>query len=74
MVYPVALTTKESYPIASTVVNTFGQLGGAIAPLLAGMMLDKFSWDAVWIFLAVSCLICLVVLFIIKEPVEDPLI
>jgi MFS transporter, ACS family, glucarate transporter len=74
MVYPMALTTKETYPIASSVVNTFGQLGGAVAPLVAGIMLDHFSWNAIWIFLAGFCLICLIVLFTIKEPVEDPLI
>jgi sugar phosphate permease len=74
MVYPMGLTTKKSYPIACSVVNMSGQLGGAAAPLIAGMLLDKYSWDAVWLFLAISCLLCLMVLVTIKEPVEDPLI
>jgi len=74
MVYPMGLTTKKSYPIACSVVNMSGQLGGAAAPLIAGMLLDKFSWDAVWVFLAVCCLLCLLVLFTIKDPVDDPLI
>jgi MFS family permease len=74
MVYPMGLTTKKSYPIACSVVNMSGQLGGAAAPLIAGMLLDKYSWDAVWLFLAISCLLCLMVLVTIKEPVDDPLI
>ncbi|MEK3646338.1 MFS transporter [Aeribacillus sp. FSL M8-0235] len=74
MVYPMGLTNKKSYPIACSVVNFSGQLGGAAAPLIAGIMLDHFSWNAVWIYLAVSCLLCLIVLFTIKEPVEDPLV
>ena len=51
-----------------------GQLGGAAAPLITGLLLDKFSWDAVWIYLSISCLLCLLVLFTIKEPVDDPLV
>lgn len=74
MVYPMGLTTKKSYPIACSVVNMSGQLGGAAAPLIAGMLLDSFNWDAVWLFLAICCLLCLVVLFTIKEPVDDPLV
>ncbi len=74
MVYPMGLTTKKSYPIASSVVNMFGQLGGAAAPLIAGMLLDHFSWNAVWLFLATCCMLCLMILFTIREPVDDPLI
>lgn len=74
MVYPMGLTTKKSYPIACSVVNMSGQLGGAIAPLLTGMILDNYSWDVVWIFLAILCLLCLIVLCTIKEPVDDPLV
>lgn len=74
MVYPMALTTKKSFPIACSVVNMSGQLGGAAAPLITGMLLDHYSWDAVWIFLVICSFACLVILFTIKEPVDDPLI
>jgi len=74
MVYPMGLTTKKSFPIACSVINMSGQLGGAAAPLLTGMLLDKYSWDAVWIFLAVCSFLCLMTLFTIKEPVDDPLV
>lgn len=73
MVYPMGLTTKKSYPIACSVVNMSGQLGGSIAPLVTGFLLDNYSWNAVWIFLAILCLLCLVTIFTIKEPVDDPL-
>ena len=74
MVYPMGLTSKKSYPIACSVVNMSGQLGGAAAPLIAGMLLDSFNWDAVWLFLAICCLLCLIALVSIKEPVDDPLV
>ena len=73
MVYPMGLTTKKAFPIACSVVNMSGQLGGAAAPLITGMLLDKYSWDAVWIFLAICSFLCLMTLFTIKEPVDDPL-
>jgi ACS family glucarate transporter-like MFS transporter len=74
MVYPMGLTTKKSFPIACSVVNMFGQLGGAAGPLIAGMLLDRFNWNAVWLFLAISCTVCLLILFTIREPVDDPLV
>ncbi len=74
MVYPMGLTTKKSYPIACSVVNMSGQLGGATAPITAGFLLDTYSWDAVWIYLSVCCFLCLLVLFTIRDPVDDPLI
>lgn len=74
MVYPMGFTTKETFPIASSIVNTGGQLGGACAPLVTGMLLDAYNWDAVFIFLAISSFITFLILFTITEPVEDPII
>lgn len=71
MVYPMGLTTKETFPIAVSVINTGGQIGGACAPLITGMLLDAYSWDAVFIFLSISSLISLIVISTITEPVED---
>jgi len=73
MVYPMGLTTKKTFPIAGSVINTGGQLGGACAPLIAGMILDAYSWDAVFMFLAASSLASLLLISTITEPVEDPL-
>ncbi|MDR3561762.1 MAG: MFS transporter, partial [Negativicutes bacterium] len=72
MVYPMGLTTKKTYPIAMAVVNTGGQAGGACAPLITGMILDAYSWDVVFMFLAACSALCVLVLLTITEPVEDP--
>ncbi|WP_378953580.1 MFS transporter [Pelosinus sp. sgz500959] len=73
MVYPMGRTNKETYPVAFSVVNTGGQLGGVGAPLLVGMILDKFNWDVVFMALALGSFLCLAVVSTIVEPVEDPL-
>lgn len=67
-VYPMGLVSKESYPLAFGIVNTGGQLGGALTPLIVGIILDKYSWDSVFIFLAVSSLLCFLLLSTIVEP------
>lgn len=73
MVYPMGRTNRETYPVAFSVVNTGGQLGGVCAPLLVGMILDKFNWDAVFMALALGSFLCLAIVSTIIEPVADPL-
>lgn len=73
MAYPMGRTNKETYPVAFSIVNTGGQLGGAGAPLFVGIILDKFNWDAVFMSLAIGSFICLAVVSTIIEPVDDPL-
>ncbi|MGE1062202.1 MFS transporter [Megasphaera paucivorans] len=68
MVYPMGLTSKEKYPIAMSIVNTGGQFGGAVAPLVVGFILDVFNWNTVFIFLSLCSLVTLIVLFTIVEP------
>ena len=70
-VYPMGLTTKDAYPVAFSLVNTGGQLGGACAPLIVGIILDAYSWNAVFIYLALSSVLCFAVLATIDEPVGD---
>lgn len=72
MAYPMGRTNKESYPVAFSVVNMGGQIGGACAPLIVGMLLDKFSWNAVWMALAIGSFICLALVSSVVEPVEEP--
>jgi sugar phosphate permease len=72
--YPMGLTTKEKFPIAEGIMQTGGQFGGAVAPLLVGIILDKYSWDMVFISLAVGSIICSLIVFSIIEPVDDPLV
>lgn len=70
MVYPMGLSNKEVFPLACSLVNTWGQLGGAFAPLMAGYLLDHYNWNYVFMFLAVSSFISLVALFTIIEPMK----
>lgn len=71
MAYPMGVADKKTFPIASSVVNMGGQLGGAIAPLATGMLLDNYGWDYVFAFMAVGSLLSFVVLLTIAEPVDD---
>jgi ACS family glucarate transporter-like MFS transporter len=71
--YPMGRVDKETYPIAWGIVNTGGQLGGACFPIIVGMILDNFNWDAVFASMAVGSIICLLIVSTIIEPVDDPL-
>lgn len=68
LVYPMGIASKEKCPFAASIINTAGSLGGAFAPFVVGVLLDKFNWDMVFTFLATSSLITLLVLFTIIEP------
>ena len=70
-VYPAGLTTKDAYPLAVSVVNTGGQAGGALFPFVTGLLLDAYSWDAVFLFLGASSLLALGVMLLVVEPVEN---
>lgn len=71
MVYPMALTTKEVFPVAGALINTGGQLGGAVCPLVAGYLLDHYTWGHVFGFMALGSFLCLLVLFTITEPLTE---
>ena len=43
-------------------------------PFVVGVILDYFSWDAVWLAIAIGSLICFAVVATAVEPVDDPLI
>ncbi|MFJ3055386.1 MFS transporter [Herbaspirillum sp. NPDC087042] len=71
MAYPMGVADRKTFPIASSVVNMGGQIGGAIAPLATGMLLDNYGWDYVFSFMAIGSLISFLVLLTIAEPVQD---
>lgn len=48
-------------------------MGGFVAPLVVGMILDKYNWNIVFIVLAVGSIITLFIVLTIIEPVDDPL-
>ena len=68
LVYPMGLTTKAKTPLAAAIVNTGGSLGGAFAPFVVGVVLDWASWDAVFLFLASTSLLTLIVVLTMREP------
>lgn len=70
LAYPMGITSKEKLPLAASIVNTGGSLGGAFAPFVVGLILDKFNWDVVFTFLSASSLITFILLFTIIEPRE----
>lgn len=73
-VYPMGLVTKEVFPVATSITNTCGQLGGFCTPLAIGWILDHYNWDVVFTALAVGCLICFCIVATLDEPVDDPLV
>jgi sugar phosphate permease len=68
-VYPMGLASKATYPVSFGIINSVGQVGGACAPLFAGMLLDAYSWTSVFIYMGCSALTCLLILMTIVEPV-----
>lgn len=71
--YPMSRADKVTYPVAFSVVNTGGQLGGFFFPLLVGMILDKFDWNMVFLALACGSFLCLLAVLSVIEPVDQPL-
>ena len=67
-IYPMSITTREIYPIAFGVLNTGASLAAGLFPFLTGLILDAYSWNMVFLFLAASALVCLVFLVTIQEP------
>ncbi|XUW86899.1 MFS transporter [Burkholderia sp. M6-3] len=67
--YPMGLATKSTYPAAFGIVNCLGQIGGACAPLVVGILLDKYSWTSVFLYMVGTALLCLLLLFSVIEPI-----
>lgn len=71
LVYPLGLATKEKCPFALSIVNTAGSFGGALAPLVVGVLLDNYNWDMVFTFLSASSLLTLLIMLTTIEPMQD---
>jgi sugar phosphate permease len=67
--YPMGLATAKTYPLASSIVNTGGNLGGFVSPMLAGYLLDKLGYNAVFTYFGICAALCLVVVLTMEEPV-----
>jgi MFS transporter, ACS family, glucarate transporter len=71
MAYAMGLASKRTYPVANAIVNMGGQIGGACAPLIAGIMLDRYGWDSVFLVMACGSALTFLVLLTIKEPLAE---
>ncbi len=67
--YPMGLATKATYPAAFGIVNSLGQIGGACAPLAVGMLLDRYDWTSVFLYMVGTSLLCLLLLLSVVEPI-----
>lgn len=68
-VYAMGRVEKASYPVAYSIINMGGQIGAVIMPLMVGILLDHYSWSAVFMALSIAAVICLCVVLTIREPV-----
>lgn len=72
MAYPMVLAAKPAFPISSSLVNMGGQLGGAAAPLIVGLLLDSYGWNSVFLFMALGSLASFAFVATIVEPLPQP--
>ncbi|WP_151996118.1 MFS transporter [Buttiauxella massiliensis] len=69
LVYPMGLVAKAKVPLAASVVNTVGSIGGAVSPFIVGVLLDNYGWSQVFLFLSICSFITLCLLVTMIEPV-----
>lgn len=69
--YAMGLATKATYPTAFGIVNFLGQIGGAIAPLSVGILLDHYGWSSVFFYMVGTALLCVVLVSSVVEPVAE---
>ncbi|XDZ51952.1 MFS transporter [Neisseriaceae bacterium CLB008] len=67
-VYAMGRVDRDTFPVAFGVINMGGQLGGMVSPLVVGIILDHYNWGTVFTMLAVSCLLCFIVVSSTVEP------
>ncbi len=67
--YGMAVADSKTYPIAASIINSGGNLGGFVSPMLAGYLLDKTgSFNSVFIYFGICAAIGLFVIFLLEEP------
>lgn len=70
-VYAMGRVNKETYPVAYGVINMGGQLGGMLMPLIVGVVLDIFNWDAVFLTMTGFCVLCFILVSSVIEPLPQ---
>ncbi|MRE26204.1 MFS transporter, partial [Klebsiella quasipneumoniae] len=67
--YGMAVSDTKTYPIASSIINSGGNLGGFVAPMVAGFLLDKTgSFNSVFTYFGICAALGLVVILFLDEP------
>ena len=67
--YGMAVSDNKTYPIASSIINSGGNLGGFVAPMAAGFLLDQTgSFNSVFTYFGICAAIGLVVILFLDEP------
>ncbi len=60
---------NNNYPIAISVVNSGGNLGGFVSPMMAGLLLDMTGkFDAVFSYFGICAVIGLIMILLLDEP------
>jgi sugar phosphate permease len=67
-VYAMGRASKDIYPVAYSVINMGGQLGGMCMPLIVGVILDAYSWNAVFMTMTGFCVLCFILVSTVIEP------
>ena len=72
MTYPIRLATRGIYPIGMSVMNSGGNVGGFLSPLLAGMLLDRYgNFDAMFWYFIVCGLCSAGIAALVRRPVAE---
>jgi sugar phosphate permease len=67
--YPMGLTTAKTYPVAVSILNAGGNMGGFFAPVVAGYLLDvRGTYDLVFLYFAACGILCWLFSCTIDEP------
>ena len=70
--YPMGLASGRTYPVAISLVNTGGNLGGFFSPMIAGALLDQFSsFTHVFIYFGIAAALAFAILLTLDEPVNE---
>lgn len=69
-VYAAPMTTAGAFPVALSIINTMGQIGTALAPLVTGIVLDIYGWNTVFTGLSAASLLGFFILVTVAEPIR----
>lgn len=67
--YAMGVTDQKTYPIAISVINSGGNLGGFVSPMVAGFLLDQTgSFSAVFTYFGICAAIGFILIIMLDEP------